>query len=226
MHSANTRLFFQTGPFTHCVFLTICGTFKKKWAPGPIFGLKASEKGRPGTVEDSGSAFWVGRCVVCVCGGCHGCRVRVFDVFLRCAFEGHDAVCHLCAARRDRLSDVLDARPLGCHLIDGEKFLRGMNHARCETSCTVTPAIADRSEGVPFRFFFFFFLKKKKGFFLFFMFLSFLIFFVFFSFFHLFMFNHFFIVFSFSMFFIFLYFCFSFFKVFFIFSFFSYFSLF
>ena len=39
MHSANTRLFFKTGHFTHCAFLPAAARSKKKWAPGPIFGF-------------------------------------------------------------------------------------------------------------------------------------------------------------------------------------------
>ena len=64
-----------------------------------------------------------GECV-CVCGVCHGVSENVLIVvFLRCVSDRHDAVCHLCATRKNRLGDLLDAHALSCHLFDGEKFL-------------------------------------------------------------------------------------------------------
>ena len=204
MHSANTRLF----------FLYHLRHVQKKKAPGPIFVFWQVKMGARALLRIPGAHFgWEGVLSVsivlsvsvegamgvgCVSvEGAMGVGCVCVTCFLRCVFERHDAVCHLCAARGDRLSHFLDARPLGCHLVDGEKFLRGMNHARCETSCTVTPAIADRSEGVPFRFFF----QKKRSFFsffhvfiifLFFQFFHFSCFFSFFRFFHSFVFFHFF----------------------------------
>ena len=64
-----------------------------------------------------------------------------------CAVAARCGLPPLCCSKGDCLSEFLDAHPLGCHLVDGEKFLRGMDHCRCETSCTLTPAIADRSGG-------------------------------------------------------------------------------
>ena len=56
----------------------------------------------------------------------------VCTVFL----DRHDAVCHLCATRKKRLGDLLDADALECHLLDGQKFLHGADHSRCEKAHT------------------------------------------------------------------------------------------
>ena len=37
---------------------------------------------------------------------------------------------------KKRLGDLLDADALGCHLLDGEKFLHGADHSRCENAHT------------------------------------------------------------------------------------------
>ena len=54
------------------------------------------------------------------------------DAFLRCVFERDDVVCHLCATRKSRLSDLLAAEASGCQSFHGEEFLCGTDHSRCE----------------------------------------------------------------------------------------------
>ena len=58
-----------------------------------------------------------------VCGECRGVS-KSND--LRCVFERYDAACHVCATRKNTL---------GCHLLNGEKFLCGQDHSGGENTC-------------------------------------------------------------------------------------------
>ena len=69
----------------------------KKWAPGPIFGVRESDQGLLGTFEDAGGAFR---------------RAGVLPVSVVLSVS-------------ERLGDLLDALALGCHLLDDELFLCG-----------------------------------------------------------------------------------------------------
>ena len=64
---------------------------------------------------------------------------------LRCVFQRHGAVCHFCATRKTHplaarqasllLRDPLVAHPLDSHLFDGELFIGGTEHSRCQKTC-------------------------------------------------------------------------------------------
>ena len=64
------------------------------------------------------------------------CQMRVNDVF-GCVFERRDAVCHQCATRKKH-GDLLDAQALGCHLLEGGKFLCGADHSLGENTSNLT----------------------------------------------------------------------------------------
>ena len=53
------------------------------------------------------------------------CQMRVNDVFCAVSLGGS----------RKTVGDLLDAEALGCHLFNGEKFLRRADHARGENAC-------------------------------------------------------------------------------------------
>ena len=89
------------------------------------FGILGSEKRAPGPFEDTRRHFGrVGVLSVSVKGAME-CHMRVNDVFCASAAKRHSK----------HLGDLLHARALSCHLLDGEKILRGKDHSRCEMTC-------------------------------------------------------------------------------------------
>ena len=105
------------------LFPTFVASSKNKMVLLTIFCFLGSESGPLALLRVSGGPFWVGTCVVCVCG-----------VVCVCVCVACDVVCHLCATRKNPPRCLLGAHALGCHLPDGEEFLR-TDHSLCENTC-------------------------------------------------------------------------------------------
>ena len=84
----------KCAPLLYVVFSTMCWTFKNKGV-GAHFRVFGERKWLPCAFCGSGSSFWVGTCVVCVCGAVCLWRVtwsvnqmRVCDVFSAVSLSG------------------------------------------------------------------------------------------------------------------------------------------